>query len=113
MARRLFGLDVGTSAVTIAGVVPGDPPTLETFGQVALPTGALREGEVEDPAALTEAVQRLRAEVGIKKASVRLGVSSPRVVVRRIEMPEMTRQEVAGALDFQAADFIPFSLDEA
>lgn len=113
MARRLFGLDVGTSAVTIAGVVPGDPPTLETFGQVALPTGAMREGEVEDPAALTEAVQRLRAEVGIKKASVRLGVSSPRVVVRRIEMPEMTRQEVAGALDFQAADFIPFSLDEA
>ena len=113
MARRLFGLDVGTSAVTIAEISPGDPPTLESFGQVALPPGAMREGEVEDPAALTEAVARLRAEVGIKKASVRLGVSSPRIVVRRIEMPEMTREELAGALEFQAADFIPFSLDEA
>jgi len=113
MARRLFGLDVGTSAVTIAEITPGDPPTLESFGQVALPPGAMREGELEDPAALTEAVTRLRAEVGIKKASVRLGVSSPRIVVRRIEMPEMTREELAGALEFQAADFIPFSLDEA
>lgn len=113
MARRLFGLDVGTSAVTIAGVVPGDPPTLEAFGQVALPPGTMREGEVADAAALTEAVARLRDEVGVKKATVRLGVSSPRVVVRRIEMPVMTRDEVAGALDFQAADFIPFRLDEA
>ena len=34
---------------------------------------------------------------------MRLGLASPRVVVRQIEMPVMTRDELASALQFQAA----------
>ncbi len=113
MARRLIGLDVGTNAVTIAEVAPGTPPRLEMFAQVALPREAMHEGEVADTAAVTDAVARLRAEVGLKKAAVRVGIASPRVVVRQVEMPVMTRQELASALHFQAADLIPISIEDA
>lgn len=113
MARRLIGLDVGTNAVTVAEVAPGDPPTLRAFGQVALPTGAMRDGEVVDGEAVAEAIRRLRDEVGLRKAPVRVGVASPRVIVRQVEMPEMTRAELAGALEFQAAELIPIPMDEA
>ena len=40
MARRLFGLDIGTNAVRVAEIEAGDPPRLTSFGQVALPAGA-------------------------------------------------------------------------
>ena len=113
MARRLIGLDIGTNAVTVAEVRPGDPPRLEMFGQVALGRETMREGEVADDAAVTEAVGRLRAEVGLKKVSVRLGLASPRVVVRQIEMPLMSRDELGSALKFQAAELIPIPLDDA
>jgi type IV pilus assembly protein PilM len=113
MARRLIGLDVGTNAVTIAEVTPGTPPRLDMFAQVALPREAMHEGEVADEAAVTDAVARLRTEVGLKKASVRVGIASPRVVVRQVEMPVMTRQELASALHFQAADLIPISIEDA
>jgi len=113
MARRLIGLDIGTNAVTVAEVRPGDPPRLEMFGQVALGRETMREGEVADDAAVTEAVGRLRAEVGLKKVSVRLGLASPRVVVRQIEMPLMSREELGSALQFQAAELIPIPLDDA
>jgi type IV pilus assembly protein PilM len=113
MARRLIGLDVGTNAVTIAEVTPGNPPRLDMFAQVALPREAMREGEVADEAAVTDAVTRLRSEVGLKKAAVRVGIASPRVIVRQVEMPVMTRQELASALHFQAGDLIPISLDDA
>ena len=53
MARRLIGLDVGTNAVTIAEVTPGTPPRLDMFAQVALPREAMREGEVDDEAAVS------------------------------------------------------------
>ena len=95
MARRLIGLDIGTNAVTVAEVRAGDPPRLDMFGQVALGRETMREGEVADDAAVTEAVGRLREEVGLKKAAVRLGLASPRVVVRQIEMPLMSREELA------------------
>jgi type IV pilus assembly protein PilM len=113
MARRLIGLDVGTNAVTIAEVTPGSPPRLDMFAQVALPREAMREGEVADELAVTDAVSRLRAEVGLKKAAVRVGIASPRVIVRQVEMPVMTRAELQSALQFQAADLIPISLDDA
>src|SRR6185436_12724446 len=83
------------------------------FGQVALGRETMREGEVANDAAVTEAVGRLRDEVGLKKAQVRLGLASPRVVVRQIEMPLMTRDELASALQFQAAELIPIPLDDA
>src|SRR5467141_2391185 len=113
MARRLIGLDIGTNAVTIAEVTAGTPPRLDMFAQVALPREAMREGEVADEAAVTEAVARLRAEVGLKKVPVRVGIASPRVVVRQVEMPVMTRDELMSALQFQAADLIPIPIEDA
>ena len=113
MARRLIGLDVGTHSVTVAEVAAGDPPTLRAFGQVALPADAMRDGEVLDEGAVAEAIRRLRDEVGLRKAAVRVGVASPRVIVRQVEMPVMTRGELSGALEFQAPDLIPIPLDEA
>jgi type IV pilus assembly protein PilM len=113
MARRLIGLDIGTNAVTIAEVTAGTPPRLDMFAQVALPRDAMREGEVADGAAVTEAVSRLRAEVGLKKVPVRVGIASPRVVVRQVEMPLMTRDELMSALQFQAGDLIPIPLEDA
>ncbi len=113
MARRLIGLDIGTNAVTLAEISPGNPPRLERFGQVALPADAMREGEVVDDRALIDAISRLRSEVDLKKAPVRLGLASPRAVVRQVEMPAMSRDELAGALKYQAADLIPIPMDEA
>ncbi len=113
MARRLIGLDIGTNAVTIAEVTAGNPPRLDMFAQVALPRDAMREGEVADAAAITDAVTRLRTEVGLKKVPVRIGIASPRVVVRQVEMPVMTRDELMSALQFQAGDLIPIPIEEA
>jgi type IV pilus assembly protein PilM len=83
------------------------------FAQVALAREAMREGEVADEAAVTDAVARLRSEVGLKKAVVRVGIASPRVVVRQVEMPVMTREELSSALQYQAGDLIPIPVDEA
>jgi type IV pilus assembly protein PilM len=113
MARRLIGLDVGTNAVTVAEVTPGTTPRLNVFGQVALARDAMHEGEVADETAVSEAVSRLRAEVGLKKTPVRVGIASPRVIVRQVEMPVMSRDDLASALRFQAPDLIPIPIDEA
>ena len=58
MARRLIGLDVGTNAVTVAEVSAGSIPRLDLFAQVALPRDAMREGEVADDGAVSEAPGR-------------------------------------------------------
>ena len=113
MARRVIGLDVGTNAVTVAEVTPGTPAKLTAFGQVALARDAVREGEVVDEEAVVDAIRRLRAEVGVRKAPVRVGLATPRLIVRQVEMPVMSREDLAGALRFQAQDLIPIPVEEA
>lgn len=113
MARSMIGLDVGTNAVTVAEVVAGATPRLAAFGQVALSRDAMRDGEVVDAEAVADAIRRLRGEVGLRRGGVRVGLASPRLIVRQIEMPVMSPDDLAGALRFQAADLIPFPIDEA
>ncbi len=113
MARRLIGLDIGTNAVRVAEIEPGEPPRLTSFGQVALPPGAMRDGEVVDPTAVTAAIQRLWKELSLKKAPVRVGVATPRVLVRTVDLPTMSDDEMAGALRFQAQELIPIPLEDA
>ena len=113
MARRVIGLDVGTNAVTVAEVTSGNPAKLSAFGQVALARDAVRDGEVVDEDAVVDAIRRLRAEVGVRKAPVRVGLATPRLIVRQVEMPVMSREDLAGALRFQAQDLVPIPIDEA
>jgi len=113
VARRLIGLDIGTNAVTVTEIDPGAPPVLRAFGQVALPRDAMREGEIVDPVAVTAAIRRLWKEVGLKKSPVRVGLATPRLIIRPVELPSMPDEDLAGALRFQAQELIPIPMDEA
>ncbi len=115
MARRLIGLDIGTNAVRVVELeATGDLPRVTSFGQVALPPDAMRDGEVVDSGLVTAAIQRLWKELSLKKgAEVRIGVASPRVLVRTVDLPVMSEEDMAGALRFQAQELIPIPLEEA
>jgi type IV pilus assembly protein PilM len=114
VARRLIGLDIGTNAVRVVELEPtGDLPRVTTFGQVALAPDVMREGEIVDVAAVTAAINRLWKELSLKKGEVRVGVASPRVLVRTVDLPLMSEVDLAGALRFQAQELIPIPLEEA
>jgi type IV pilus assembly protein PilM len=114
MATRAVGLDVGTSAVRAVELAIGrDQATMTRFGQVALPAGAVRDGEVADPPAVASAIRRLWREAGFRARQVIVGVGNQRVVVRQAELPEMSDEDLRSALQFQAEDLIPIPIEEA
>src|SRR3954471_11492543 len=114
MAQRAVGLDVGTSAVRAVELVLGrEQVTLTRFGQVALPPGAVRGGEVVDAPAVSSAIRRLWREAGFRNRTAVLGVGNQRVVVRQADFPEMTAEDMRSALQFQAQDLIPIPIEDA
>lgn len=114
MARSTVGLDIGTGGVQVAEVstVRGEP-TLTNFGGVALPRGAVREGEVIDVAAVAEAVKQLMKDAGIRHKKVHIGVANQRVVVRQIDLPYMEESELQASLRFQVQEYIPIPVEDA
>ena len=86
--RPAIGLDIGTSGVRAAELSFGKGRvTLEKFGQVALPTGAVRDGEVVDPDAVAEALRELWSATRLSTKKVVLGVANGRVIVRQVDLP--------------------------
>ena len=109
-----MGLDLGTAGVRAAELRPTKSGTvLERFGQVALPAGAVRDGEVVDPAAVASAVKQLWSQARFASKRVVLGVANQKVVVRQVELPWLPAGELKASLAFQVQDFIPMPVEHA
>ncbi|MCW2600797.1 MAG: type pilus assembly protein PilM [Frankiales bacterium] len=114
MASKVVGLDIGTSGVRAAELTLGKSgATLERFGQVALPPGAVRDGEVVDADAVAEAVKQLWAQAKFSSNKVVVGVANQKVVVRQVDLPWLPTDELKKALAFQVQDFIPMPVEQA
>jgi type IV pilus assembly protein PilM len=113
-ARTVVGLDIEPGLVAAVQVRAGaDGLAVERAATAPLAPGVLRDGEVADGAALTEALRELFAGSGLGKR-VRLGVANQRIVVRTVDLPPLTdAKEIAAAVRFHAQDHIPMPLEQA
>jgi type IV pilus assembly protein PilM len=113
-ARSAIGLDIGTSGVRAAELSFGKGQvTLEKFGQVALPEGAVRDGEVVDSDAVAVAIKQLWAHTKFSSKKVVIGVANQKVIVRQVDLPWMPVDELKKSLAFQVQDFVPMPVDQA
>jgi len=108
------GLDIGTSGVRAAELSLGkSATTLERFGQVALPPGAVRGGEVVDVDAVSAALKQLWSQAKFGSKKVVVGVANQKVVVRQVDLPWMPVDELRASLAFQVQDYIPMPVEQA
>ncbi len=87
--------------------------TLAKFGQVALPEGAVRDGEVVDPVAVGRAIKQLWAHTKFSSKKVVLGVANQRVIVRQVDLPWLPADELKESLAFQVQDYVPMPIETA
>jgi type IV pilus assembly protein PilM len=108
------GLDIGTSGVRAAELRLGrGGATLERFGQVALPQGAVRDGEVVDVAVVADAIKQLWTQAKFSTKKVVVGVANQKVVVRQVDLPWLPLKELRQSLAFQVQDYIPMPVEHA
>jgi type IV pilus assembly protein PilM len=86
---------------------------LERFGQIALPQGAVSDGEILDPQAVSEVIRELWAQAKFTSKKVIAGVANQRVVVRQVDLPWMPTAELKKSLPFQVGDLIPIPVEQA
>lgn len=108
------GLDIGTDFVRAALIQPhGGGFALSGYGRTPVPFGAVVEGEIVDPEAVGSAIRALWKSTGLRSKDVAVGVANQKVVVRLIDLPFMEKSELAGAINYQAQDYIPIPIEEA
>ncbi len=112
-----IGLDVGATAVRAAILAPGTlegrpSVTVHGLGAVPLPYGAVVSGVVRDQQALTAALKHLWQTHKFACRNVILGIANQQVLVRDMQIPNLTPQQRVKALPFQAREIVALPMDQ-
>ncbi len=110
-SRALVGLEIEPGQLVAAQSRVNGHVVVERAAGKPIPANIVRDGEVSDVAALTEALQELFDGSGLDRR-VRIGIANQRIVMRQMELPPITDpKELRNAVYFQAQDEIPMPID--
>ncbi|NOX98069.1 MAG: type IV pilus assembly protein PilM [Nitrospirae bacterium] len=102
---NVVGLDIGSHTVKVVEIEKGlkGRKSLSKFSLARVTPG--EAGKVA-------AVKKVMQESGIESDQVAIAVSGQSVIVRYIELPEMSEEEVKNAIKYEAERHIPFDIEE-
>lgn len=112
-AGEIVGLDIEPGLIAAVKARVNGSILAERAAALPLDADTVREGEVVDVDALTDALREMFSTGGLGKR-VRVGIANQRTVMRTIDLPPVTdRKELAAAVRFQAQDQVPMPLSNA
>ncbi len=118
MALGLFqtgqvALDIGGSSVFAVSVAGGpDNLRLRECHEWTLSPGLVVDGEIVEPDLFVRELKGWVNQHKLRGRSVHLAVSNQKVIVRNIDMPDLSEEELLSAVQFQAQEYIPIPVDE-
>lgn len=108
-----IALDIGSTYIKLVQLKgSGKSYSLVKFGMVPLPAEVIVEGAVMDANRVSEAIKELLVAQKIKTKDVVLSVSGSSVIIKRISIADMTDEELAESIKWEAEQYIPFSIDD-
>ncbi|MCJ7750222.1 MAG: type IV pilus assembly protein PilM, partial [Armatimonadetes bacterium] len=112
--KAVLGLDIGTSRIKFVEARAGrSGPIIVNVGMGMTPRDTIANGVIVDPDTLGAAVRQVLAEYGVRTRSVVSSVASQSsLVVRPIEVPRMSRDELKSTMQWEVDRHIPFAASE-
>ncbi len=115
--KGLVGLDIGSysiKAVELKAKGKGENQTyeLQKIGYEALPHDAIVEGTIIDSAAVVETIRLVFDENKISNKEVSISISGNSVIIKKISLPVMERQELVESIIWEAKHNIPYPYEE-
>jgi type IV pilus assembly protein PilM len=108
------GMDIGTQSIKIVQI--SKTPSglkLERFIEGPTPSMTIQDGKITDPGALGEAIKSMLANNKASMDQVVSSISGQSVVIRPINMTQMTERELDNAIKFEAERYLPYSVADA
>ena len=114
-SSSIIGLDVGSSsikAVELSIKGRGRNFELSHLGVAPVPSEAIVQGAFLNSAAITDAIREAVESANIKTKNVAAAVSGHSVIVKKVSLPQMTRDELEEQIRWEAEQYIPFDVNE-
>lgn len=114
-STQLVGVDIGSTsirAVEVAGV-GSKRPSVVRFFSLALPEGAVKNGEVLEVNTVGAALKQLWNAAKFGSKEVVLGVGNAKVLVRDLTVPKLSHHEIRESLPTHVQEMLPVPVADA
>jgi len=111
--KLAVGLDIGSGSIKVCQLKQSKKNyALQSFGMVQLPPEAIVDGALMNSNAVVDAVQELFQSQKIKQKEVATSVSGHSVIIKKINLPQMTPEELEESIQWEAEQYIPFDIND-
>lgn len=108
-----FGLDIGTHSIKIVQLSGStETPTFVTAGLFPTPPQAMLSDSDEDLQAIANTIKNLVKEARVATNRVVTALPESQIFTRVVEMPQLSKQEMESAIDYEAEQYVPLPMSE-
>jgi type IV pilus assembly protein PilM len=113
--KSVVGLDVGSSTVKAVELTQRGRNRgfeLTHLGVARVPAEAIVQGAFLNAAAISEAIREAIENAKIRNKNVAAAVCGHSVIVKKVSLPVMSREELDEQIRWEAEQYIPFDVNE-
>jgi type IV pilus assembly protein PilM len=111
---ELVGLDIGSSSVKMVELteLKGNRYRLKNFGLAILPRDSIINGDIKNSQNVVSTIKSLSENLKIKNKNIAVSISGHSVIIKKLSMASMKDEELEEKIQWEAEQYIPFTLDE-
>ncbi|MCL2790684.1 MAG: type IV pilus assembly protein PilM [Desulfobulbus sp.] len=111
--KLITGIDIGSYAIKICQLKrAGDSFKIESIGSTVLPPGVVEDGILQEPLEVSKILSSLMKNLKVKNTKIGISISGYSVIVKKINLEQMTDGELAEYIRTEAEQYIPFDIDD-
>lgn len=111
-----FGLDISDISLKIASLKKrGKFLALNSFCELEIPPGIIKEGEIRDENALAKIIKEALSKIKGKKIKTKYVIASlpeEKAFLQVIQLPKMPQEDLKSAVVYEAENYIPLPIEE-
>ncbi len=111
--KDVIGIDIGSSSVKMVHLKEAKGSFhLAGLGLAILPAEAIVDNAIMDSSSIVDVVKGLVESQKLKTKNVATSISGHSVIIRKIQLPIMTEEEMEASIQWEAEQYIPFEISE-
>jgi type IV pilus assembly protein PilM len=111
--KGVVGLDIGSSAIKLIELKERKGEySLQRLGVEPLSPEAIVDGSIMDSSLVVDAIHRLNDQAKVKATNYATSLSGHSVIIKKIQLPAISQDELAESIQWEAEQYIPFDIND-
>ncbi len=106
------GIDISSNKITVVELLGARKGIkIKNAARFEISAEAIQKGELQDPVALSKGLREAWKKYRISGRTVFIGLSNLKAIIKEVELPLVSDDEISNSLKYQINDFIPIPKD--